>query len=299
MLGLGVMDVPNHRSSHVVATPRGGGLACAIGIAVAAVFAAVSGRVVPWPALLGAGVLAVVGFIDDREPMAPKPRLLSQFATGAVSGLLIGGPVLAVVGLLLTPLLVNVVNFMDGINGISGMTMGVWGAAALVNGVRADAPGFAVLGVLALGGALGFLPWNVPVARLFLGDVGSYLFGGLVSLATLVGLHEGVNAYAAVAPLMIYVADVLATLLRRWWWGAKLTQAHREHVYQRVVGEAGLRHWHVSLCVALISGLCAAVWAFTPFVLAVTVTVLLVAAYILAPRIIRRSLAPAESASRR
>lgn len=290
-----LVDVPNHRSSHAVVTPRGGGIACAFGLLVGvAVWAATEGSV-PWSVLAGALGLALVGFVDDRWTLPARPRLLAQLLTGAAVGWVTGGPWLAALGVVLVAFLVNVVNFVDGINGITGLTIAVWGASTAILGLAQDVEALAVLGAIAAGAATGFLPWNVPRAKLFLGDVGSYLLGGLVALSSLVAVAADISLVVVLAPLALSMADVVRTLVVRWRRGAKLTEAHREHVYQLLVSEAGLSHLAVSLIVAVGGATLAAAWHAASPVVATTVTVLVVLAYVAAPSVLRKE--PALSVS--
>ena len=234
LLHRGVLDVPNHRSSHTAPTPRGGGLACMLGVVVALVSAQVLGRQVPWLTAAAAIALGVIGLVDDRLGLSPVVRLGGQVAAGLVMGLAAGSGWLMLAGALVAPVVVNVVNFMDGINGITGLSVGVWGATAWLVGLSVSAEPVWVLGAATAGAALGFLPWNAPTARLFLGDVGSYLFGGLIAAGIVVGIANEASPLLLGAPLALYLADTGTVLLRRALRGDKLMTAHREHVYQKL-----------------------------------------------------------------
>lgn len=253
LINRNVMDLPTHRSSHTIAVPRGGGVACAFGVVVGSVTAAITGLPVPWQVLLGAFALASVGFIDDRVQLPARPRLVAQILTGAFLGGTLGGPILAVIGAALTPIIVNVVNFMDGINGITGLTMVLWGGTTAVMGSATNAAGLAALGIVTLGAAMGFLPWNAPRAKMFLGDVGSYLFGTLAAGGLLLGSSEGVTVAALIAPLAIYIVDVAITLVRRAFRRARLGEAHREHIYQRLVDTFKTSHLAVAGWIAALA----------------------------------------------
>ena len=146
----------------------------------------------------------------------PLPRLVAQVALGGVAGWATGVPVLGRSRhALLFPVVVNAINFMDGINGITGMVtlrLGRDGdrsrGAVRRTGAQPDR-------ALTAGAALGFLPFNALTARLFLGDVGSYLFGALCAAGILIGLAENVPVVPLVAPLALYLVDVFLTLGRR------------------------------------------------------------------------------------
>lgn len=260
MVRTGVMDVPNHRSSHSLPTARGGGWACVAGVLAAVGLAAARQVDVPIVVVAAALLLALVGFADDRSNLSAGARLTAQVLVGLTVGGATGGVVAALVGALLYPTAVNVVNFMDGINGITALTMAVWGVTAFAVGVHRHVPGLWVLGAAAAGSALGFLPWNAPIARLFLGDVGSYLFGGLVAGGILLGWHGGANVAVLAAPLCLYLADTFVTLIQRAIRRESLVSAHRDHVYQRLVRVAGMSHTTVALLVSGVSALVAVAW---------------------------------------
>jgi UDP-GlcNAc:undecaprenyl-phosphate GlcNAc-1-phosphate transferase len=144
---------------------------------------------------------------------------------------------------------VNAFNFMDGINGISCACAFVTGAAWWVVGDAAGADLLAAGGLVAAAAALGFGPVNVPRARMFLGDAGSYFLGAWLALLAVVGLGEGAPPEAVVAPLVLYVADTATTLLRRVARGERWHEAHADHAYQRLV-HAGWSHTTTTVFVA-------------------------------------------------
>jgi UDP-N-acetylmuramyl pentapeptide phosphotransferase/UDP-N-acetylglucosamine-1-phosphate transferase len=191
----------------------------------------------------------------------------------------------AVAGAAVFAVLVNVVNFMDGINGITAATMTVWGVTAMLVSRSHDVPGLLTLGALTAGCALGFLPWNAPVARLFLGDVGSYLFGGLVAGGVVLGWHSGAAVAALLAPMSIYLVDTGSTLVRRARRGESLLTAHRDHVYQRVVAVAALPHFVVAAAAAALAATVTAMWMNLAAVPAAVGTVLVALVYLGLPRV--------------
>lgn len=287
MLHRGIIDVPNHRSSHVRPTPRGGGLACLLGVLAALVLAYAAGRAVPWVAAGAAIALALVGFADDRFDLAPPLRLGAQVAAGALMGVAAGGGWVVAAGAVIAPVVVNVVNFMDGINGITSLSAGVWGATAWIGGMVAGVEAVWVIGAATAGAAIGFLPWNAPSARLFLGDVGSYLFGGLIAAGLVVGLATDASAVVVLgAPLALYLADTGTVLIRRARRGDPLMVAHREHAYQRLTRDLQLPHVVVSLLVAGLAGLATTAWALMPATVAGLITLLLCSAYLVSPSVL-------------
>ncbi|MBI1204522.1 MAG: glycosyl transferase [Rhodopseudomonas sp.] len=246
-----VMARPNQRSSHKVATPQGGGIAV-IAAAVVTILCAL--WIVPEIApvtrtlliLIAVTVgLAVVGVSDDIKPLDAAPRLVLQgVAIAVVIAILPDGlrvlPALPwwlerALMLIAGIWLVNLVNFMDGIDWMTvvevvPVTLGLLVAAAL----GALPPEGSVVAV-ALGGAmLGFAPFNRPVASIFLGDVGSLPIGLLLFWLLLLLANSGHLAAALLLPLY-YLADATVTLIRRLIAGEAITQAHRRHFYQRAL----------------------------------------------------------------
>jgi UDP-N-acetylmuramyl pentapeptide phosphotransferase/UDP-N-acetylglucosamine-1-phosphate transferase len=241
---------PNARSSHRVPTPQGGGIA--VLVAVIAVLAA-AGLALPQTfadpgplaiVLAATAALAVLGAVDDIRPIAPMPRLVLQAIAVAVVIAALPAALrvvpmlpwwleraLLAVGVLW---LVNLVNFMDGIDLITVAEVVPVTAALAAFGWSGALPPDAALTALALCGAmLGFAPFNRPVARLFLGDVGSLPVGLLLGWL-LILLAENHFAAALLLPLY-YIADATITLLRRLLRGEQVTQPHRSHFYQQAV----------------------------------------------------------------
>lgn len=245
----GVLDRPNHRSSHTAPVPRGAGLGVGLGVVAGSAFVLVPDaqghRLLVGLSLAPALLAALIGAIDDRRGLSASSRLLLQMIIGAfvatgfavaasaadeVTGSLVG----VVVAGAFVVAYINAFNFMDGVNGISGINAGVsavWLAAlALVHGDL----GTAILAAAVLGASVGFLPWNFPTARIFLGDVGSYLFGAVLA-AIAVGLAmRGAPIELVVAPFILYAFDTGSTLIWRARRGHRLTEAHRDHTYQRM-----------------------------------------------------------------
>lgn len=258
----GTVDVPNARSSHVIPTPRGGGIGLVIGAGLGSFTWFLLGGALPSPVLLSALFMGGLGFIDDRRGLSARIRLLGQVAVGFFCGWSLGGLGGGLVGLIAFPVLINAVNFMDGINGISAIFGAVWGGSAIVFGLVSGTEEVALVGAITFGVCLGFLPWNLPRARTFLGDVGSYFLGALVAGGVLLaGAGEygplGSGAWILLGPVAIYLADTGWTLMSRLLRGERVTQAHRDHIYQRLVDLPSARHWSVSMGVGVACTLCA------------------------------------------
>jgi UDP-N-acetylmuramyl pentapeptide phosphotransferase/UDP-N-acetylglucosamine-1-phosphate transferase len=241
---------PNARSSHKTPTPQGGGIAVILAsfiVLAAADLLAPQIFTAPGPlaaVLTASAALGLVGAIDDIRLIDPGPRLLLQvIAVVVVVGAL--PPSLHIVpflpwwierALMAVGLIwfVNIVNFMDGIDWITVAEVVPITAALTYFGWRGALPADAGLVAVALcGSMLGFALFNKPVARLFLGDVGSLPIGLLLGWL-LIKLAEHQLAAAVLLPLY-YLADATITLARRLLRGERITQAHRSHFYQVAV----------------------------------------------------------------
>ena len=242
---------PNARSSHKVPTPQGGGIAVVAATTIVVVAAEIffanqlgdQWRLsIVFASTIG---LALVGVTDDLRPFDAIPRLVLQIA--AVAAIIATFPadmrivpsipwwldraVMLVGGIWL----VNLVNFMDGIDWMTVAEIVPTTAALGLFGLMGLLPSEATLVALALCGAMvGFAPFNRPVAQLFLGDVGSLPIGLLLGwlLAVLAG---GGHLAAAVLLPLYYLADATITLMRRLVNGEQIMQAHRSHFYQRAL----------------------------------------------------------------
>ncbi|MFC5379514.1 UDP-phosphate glycosyltransferase [Aquipuribacter nitratireducens] len=274
-----LLDAPGDRSSHTVPTPRGGGLAVLAGAVVAAVAALALGPAVPvlaggWvPALAAVGVAAgLIGLVDDARGLPPGLRAVLQLLVGTGAGLLVVAldgvswvwvPVAAVA----LAAYVNAVNFMDGLNTVTGLHAVVTGVAFAVMGVVADATGPAdtewllPAGLVVAGVGLGFLPFNGlsgGPARLFLGDVGSYGLGAMIAFLAGAGFLTGLPLEMALAPLVVWLADTAHTLVLRMAAGERWYLPHRTHAYQRLT-DAGWSHRQVGVAAAGATALAAVV----------------------------------------
>lgn len=244
-----LLDHPGERRSHSVATPRGGGIAIVATVLLAALAGAL---VVPaWTPMLGGFAIGLVlvagiGWWDDHRPLPALSRLCVHMLAAALLALLVwratGNPVQAVLLFLLATALVNLWNFMDGINGIA-CSQALVASLALATVM----PGPSALAALALAAAcLGFLPFNFPRARIFMGDVGSGALGYvLAALTGLASVTSGLNWLLLLVPLAPFLVDAGFTLLSRMLAGQRWTQPHTQHVYQRAV-KAGFSHGRVT-----------------------------------------------------
>jgi UDP-N-acetylmuramyl pentapeptide phosphotransferase/UDP-N-acetylglucosamine-1-phosphate transferase len=246
---------PNARSSHREPTPQGGGIAV-IAATIAATVGGIgmlgdmsSAAAVEVFTVLAAGAfIAVVGLIDDLRPMPVAPRLILQTLAVAVAIASMPGDLRIVSAMpwwaerlcLLVALVwfVNLVNFMDGIDWMTvAEVVPLTASVVLLGRLAMVPPPSTILALALLGATLGFAPFNKPVAKLFLGDVGSLPIGLLLGWLLLQLARGGEPAAALLLPLY-YLADASVTLIRRMAAGEPFWQAHRSHFYQRA-GDLG------------------------------------------------------------
>ena len=239
----GLVDDVNHRSSHTVATLRGGGLSVLLTIALISTTATAFGPTgVGGEPLFATGICAVagiglLGWWEDIKGLPVATRFILQSAISVVVVLFVATFASAPAAVLCAAALgavfyVNAANFMDGVNGLSSLHAVVVGIYVAMIATGQELHALAIFGLCGAGAFLGFLPWNVPRARLFLGDVGSYTLGAFVWFSSFWIAVSGAALIVALAPLAIYAADVLLTLTLRGLRREPLAQAHREHVYQ-------------------------------------------------------------------
>jgi Fuc2NAc and GlcNAc transferase len=250
-LARGVLDVPNERSSHEAPTPRGGGAAIVLSAAAAWIALGLIGVVQAHIviALLGGGLaIAAIGLLDDRFRLSARVRLSVHFAAAWWALVWLNGLPPVQVGehvivfgwagyLLAMPAIVwavNLFNFMDGIDGIaaSEAIFMVCGGILLVL-VNDGGHPHPAIGLVFVAACCGFLLWNWPPAKIFMGDVGSGFLGYVIAVLAVIEAHE--SAVALLVWLMlggVFFVDATVTLARRLLRGERLYEAHRTHLYQ-------------------------------------------------------------------
>ncbi|MFC1868745.1 glycosyltransferase family 4 protein [Thermodesulfobacteriota bacterium] len=279
--GLGLLDKPNDRSSHEGVVPKGGGL----GI-LAAFF--VSSLILNIPAnfWLSATFLALVSLCGDKVELSPKFRLPVQFMA-ASSFLFFTYPLLLIpYPLPLTAFLIiyivgtaNFYNFMDGINGIAGITgIVAFGLLSWFTTLEGADPRIIALSLCMTFACLGFLPFNVPKAKVFMGDVGSILLG-FVFAGMVILLSKNLLDFICYSALIFpFYADELTTMVVRLRNGENLLHPHRNHIYQHLANEFGISHWKISVAygsIQLIIGV--VVWLLIkPFGVVPVIVILLI-----------------------
>lgn len=277
-----IIDIPNARSSHTVPTPRGGGVAIVLTFAFSLFVLTLLQRVsiVESVALLGSGLLiAVIGFMDDHGHIAARWRLLGHFVAAAWALFWMQGlPSITVFGFSLSlgwfghllgalylVWMLNLYNFMDGIDGIASLEAicACVGLSLIYFFSGHEALIWSPL-LLAVA-VVGFLYWNFPPARIFMGDAGSGFLGIVLGVFSIQAAWVGSEFFFAwLIMLGVFVVDATFTLVRRLARGDKVYEAHRSHAYQFASRQFG-KHLPVTVSIGVIS----VVWLF-PLALCVT-----------------------------
>jgi UDP-N-acetylmuramyl pentapeptide phosphotransferase/UDP-N-acetylglucosamine-1-phosphate transferase len=271
---LRALDIPNGRSSHTRPMPRMGGLGivAAFGLLLPLLWVMLLPKATNWIyatklgiALLSYIVIAGVGLIDDLRRIGPLAKYLGQLGAALItiwSGVIFlhlnipyAGTMMIgwLAGSLMTIIWLtgfsNFFNFMDGIDGLAG---GIGVIYSLALAVICIGTGHRMLGAGSLmlaAACLGFLAHNFPPAKIFMGDVGSLFIGYVLAAFAVLTTNSGEQPAPFMAILLIYgtfIYDAAFTIFRRWQRGEKLYEAHRSHLYQRLV-IAGQSHRRVSL----------------------------------------------------
>ncbi len=251
----GLVDHPGERHSHQAPTPRGGGLGPVLALlAVAALPLPFQLPAWWWNCLAPAlGGIALLGWWDDHRSLSVRLRLGVQAAIIAwllfcflSAGWAATLPALVLAGLFLA-WMTNLYNFMDGSDGMAGL-QGVFAGLVLAwLYARAGDPATASLALLLAAVCLGYLPWNLPRARIFMGDVGSLTLGFCFGALLLRGFVEGAIALPVGLLVMgLFLTDSTATLLVRVMRGERWYNAHRQHLYQRLIAQ-GWSHGRVAV----------------------------------------------------
>jgi Fuc2NAc and GlcNAc transferase len=261
----GLTDRPNERSSHRVVMPKGGGIGILFAMILAGIVLGLDLGVI-----LAAAGISVLSLFGDKTEIPPKVRLPLQFLFAGVALWSFDLQLLNSNGvfLLLLPVSLffivgtaNFYNFMDGINGIAGITGVVaFGLLALFGHLHGAAEGMVVLPLCLAAACVGFLPFNMPRARVFMGDVGSVLLGFMFALLVIFQAGTLKDLLIMGIFLLPFYVDELTTMFLRLRTGENLLHAHRKHFYQLLANERGIPHWKVSIgygAVQLVMGLVA------------------------------------------
>lgn len=253
---MGIIDVPNERSSHSNIIPKGGG----IGILANFVFLGIYLDLPVYFWVVGL-ILSIVSLCGDKFEIRPKLRLITHFSccTFFLMGYFISINLNLLMYLMILPLSVFIVgtlnfyNFMDGINGIAGIT-GVFGFSLLAvwgsnSGIESR---YVVFCMVMAFSCLGFLPFNFPHAKVFMGDIGSVLLGFAFACIVIVMSNDLSSFICTSAFIFPFYIDELSTMILRIRNGEALTKPHRKHIYQLLANEYGIAHWKISVSYGLI-----------------------------------------------
>ncbi len=265
-----IIDIPNARSSHTVPTPRGGGVAIVLSFLLSIIALALFSLISPaefW-AMLGSSLcVAALGFLDDHGHVAARWRLLGHFSASLWAVYWLEGlPTMTLFGLdvdlgwagyifavLYLVWMLNLYNFMDGIDGIASVeAICVCFGACLLYWFLGFNSMIVLPLVLAMAVA-GFLFWNFPPARIFMGDAGSGFLGIILAMLSLQAAWASPKLlWAWLILLGVFIVDATFTLIRRLLRGDRVYEAHRSHAYQFASRKLG-RHLPVTLAVAAIN----------------------------------------------
>ncbi|WP_236892783.1 MraY family glycosyltransferase [Desulfoluna limicola] len=259
---VGLIDRPNDRSSHLAPTPKGGAIGVLVGFVVSAMWLNLLYSL--WLPALG---LALISLLGDRREIDPKVRLMIQFCCSLIflvilfyskninffAYFIVSFLAIYIVGTS------NFYNFMDGINGIAGIT-GIVGFLLLaVFGLLTEVePKYVTASFAIACSCLGFLPYNIPRAKVFMGDVGSILLGFVFACMVVIMSRSLLDFICLAGFLFPFYADELTTMVVRIRDGESLSKPHRRHLYQILANECGIEHWKISVgygVVQLIAGI--------------------------------------------
>ncbi|MEN8762979.1 MAG: glycosyltransferase family 4 protein [Thiogranum sp.] len=280
---LRILDEPNARSLHKIPVPRTGGLAIIVGVLFGSIPLAFEKVAIPGlvTVVVGGALIATVSFLDDRSGLSAKIRLLVQLVAALLvvfAGRLLPDvfelpawqwswpPAVSVVVTVLFLLwMTNLYNFMDGMDGFAG-GMAVFGFIAYaVLGWSAGDALFTLVSLVVAASAAGFLIFNYPPARIFMGDAGASVLGFLSACLAIWAANEKMfPIWVGILVFSPFVVDATVTLLKRLLAGQKVWEAHRSHYYQRLV-QLGWGHrktvmWEYALMLAAALSGCAAVF---------------------------------------
>ncbi|AZP73105.1 glycosyltransferase family 4 protein [Pseudomonas poae] len=262
-----MIDIPIARSSHSVPTPRGGGVAIVVSFLLALSLFGWA-QEVPFQTLMGAGgagaLIAIIGFMDDHGHIAARWRLLGHFAASAWALYWLGGlPVLVLFGASVNPgwpggvlaafylvWMLNLYNFMDGIDGIASIEAICACLGMCLLYVLSGHTSLVLLPLVLAMAVAGFLCWNFPPARIFMGDAGSGFLGIILGIFSIQAAWASSQLlWAWLILLGVFIVDATFTLVRRLVRGDKVYEAHRSHAYQFASRRYG-NHLSVTLAVA-------------------------------------------------
>jgi Fuc2NAc and GlcNAc transferase len=250
----GLLDHPGERHSHRRPTPRGGGAGLVLALMVATLWLAAGQGLSWWTSCIapGAVVLALTGWWDDHRSLGVGLRFGVQLAVSlyllwcATNAGWLQGALPMILGGLFVLWMTNLYNFMDGSNGMAGL-QGIFASCVLawLFALAGDGPA-TLLALMLAAACAGFLPWNLGRARVFMGDVGSLTLGFSIGALLLFGAGSGALALpVAWLVMLLFLTDATLTLAARVMRGERWYNAHRQHLYQRLIAH-GWSHGRVA-----------------------------------------------------
>lgn len=265
-----IMDIPNARSSHSSPTPRGGGLAFVI-VFLFSVATLTLTQVLEHPinqlALISLAMVALLGFYDDKKTLSPLVRCIVQLISACLMLYAFNplpsinlyifqmqtGIILNSLMILYTVWLLNLFNFMDGINGIASVEALTVCIGMVLIFCLGGCYQLAFIPAILCACVLGFIPWNFPKAQIFMGDAGSSFLGFALALLSLEALTISADMFwSCLVMLGVFIVDASVTLFRRALRGEKIYMAHCSHAYQNAAKLYG-SHITVTLAVLIIN----------------------------------------------
>ncbi len=261
-----VLDIANERSMHTVPTPRGGGAAIVLAVLTGMAITVKLGMLGQNTALafsLGGGMIAGIGWLDDHGHIDAKKRALvhalasgtALYFLGGINSLNFGFFVLSVpilcnaIALFIMVWVINLYNFMDGIDGLSGgeaVVVGTLGAAIFLHSTQS---GVLLVSLIVASSALGFLIMNWPPAKIFMGDVGSGFLGYMFAVLIAASATNGsASFWVWIVLLAVFIVDTTFSLIKRIRHGLKFTEPHNTHGFQKASKRLG-KHLPVTISI--------------------------------------------------
>ncbi|MCP4161901.1 MAG: UDP-N-acetylmuramyl pentapeptide phosphotransferase [Deltaproteobacteria bacterium] len=262
---LGLADIPSNRSSHIEVVPKGGG----IGILLSFLFASIILNI-EFKFLCSVFFISILSFYGDKLEISPLFRLIVHLLGSLLIIYNINFHDNFILNLLIIFISVvfiagtaNFYNFMDGINGIAALTGVIcFSFVALYIHLNGTHYFFKILSICLAFGCLGFLPFNLPKAKVFMGDVGSMLLGICFGSFVIILSNSMVDFLCLISFLFPFYADELLTMLIRIKDGESLSRPHRRHLYQLFVNELKFEHYKITILYGLIQIIISTVFIF-------------------------------------
>lgn len=263
------LDLPVSRSAHSRPVPVGGGVVIFLLFLFAVLFLFASDKLSmgQFMALSASSVIAIVGFVDDIKELKIQWRIFPQLIASIWAVWWIGGIpevsfytwtlspqwLLNCLGVVAIVWLVNLYNFMDGIDGLAASELAFVNVMSLLFVINNTDSAFSLLSLVSLGAALGFLVWNWSPAKIFMGDVGSGFIGFMLAVIAIISIQQEVmTVWTWLILLAVFVVDATLTLLRRFAGGQKWYQGHACHAYQKAAKRFN-SHRKVTIAIMLIN----------------------------------------------